>query len=142
MSALDAPARSLDRVVAGGEPEPGWQAGPSHGPPTADQVDEGRVIRAHCLDDVRCVLAGQPPRDLSEALLMWLVKFGDIGGPDLRRALFPTRLGRVRGGRELRRLRPALGPYASRETVEVLLGMLREIRPSAAVGSLGEPTGA
>lgn len=139
--ALDAPARALDRVAAAAAATDGWLIGPPHEAPPAGEDDAVRENRARCLKDVRRVIAGAPPRDVSEAVLLWLVRFADIGGPELRRLIFPSRVGRLRGRRELSRLRPSLYLHAPPERADALLAMLRQLRPSPNVGYIGAPTG-
>jgi hypothetical protein len=126
---LDGLALAMDDVLAGREPAEGWLL---RGPILGDDPADCRAVGAAAAAAARRGIATGVPDDRETALLLWLVKYADVGVPEPATTIYPSRAERRRARSRLRRLLPDLGGPPGDPTAERLLDLLREARPSAA----------
>ena len=127
---LDGLALAMDDVLAGDDPGGDWLL---RGPVAGDPAHDCRASAAAAAAAMRRGIATGVPDDRETALLLWLVKYADVGATEPMHSIHPRRAERRRARRRLRHMLPDLGGAPGDPTTERLLDLLRAARPSAAI---------
>ncbi|WP_217913413.1 hypothetical protein [Miltoncostaea marina] len=126
---LDGLALAMDEVLAGGPAPDDWVTAGPIAPPAGDR----RAIGDAAAADVRRALTSGAAPDRATALLVWLVKYADVGTPEPLRRVQAGALARRHVRRLLRRALPDVGGGPGDPVGERLLVLLRAARPAPGV---------
>ena len=119
---LDGSALGFDGMLTG---ERDLVEGPPNGPmsPPPRPASAGPASHARGVREVRRILRGGNPRNVNEALLVWLVKGADSESVRLLAILFPTSRDRLRARRRLRAMFPGISAEESYAQAAALIGL-------------------
>lgn len=121
---FDAPARAFYRVLTGDEAGEGGGWGRPQALPPPEQRAAGRLVQDEVVGQLRRVILDDGPMDLTTAILVWLVKYGEGGSPPVPRVICARRRDRFLARRRLRDLQPRISDYAAPELAQTLIEMM------------------